>query len=379
MRQDLQARREIVSEQAGKSKAANRITAGRRVVLLLLAALFLSVLSCGCSGAGRNTSSKGPETFVPDSSMTASQYLIEPERLQSEADAYTPVKNEMPGLWVPTYVNHQDGLWFLVDCYHNQIICHNNMTDPLTDWDVLPGEMSQPHTIASDGKVYLADDTENNRVVVFEKIDGKLLMTQIFDQIGNRPHFTAYDKATDTFYVWSSRSGELYCFRHAKDDSRVYLTEVKKVDELSGIYIRSFTIIGDKIYFVSGFGTGQPAQILCCSLDTLEVLERYDVPDELAGMVQITPVGSHFLITTSTDISGNQDAATMVRVASLDDLSSKDYEDVYTEHFIGGGTPYYITKIDDRYYLCEHRIPEHSIWSFSIDKDDQITNVEALY
>ena len=56
--------------------------------------------------------------------MTASQYLIEPERLQSEADAYTPVKNEMPGLWVPTYVNHQDGLWFLVDCYHNQIICH---------------------------------------------------------------------------------------------------------------------------------------------------------------------------------------------------------------------------------------------------------------
>ena len=274
MRQDLQARREIVSEQRGKSKAASRIAQGRRA-LPLLAALFLSVLSCGCSGAGRNTSSKGPQTFVPDNSMTASQYLIEPEHLQSEADAYTPVKNEMPGLWVPTYVNHQDGLWFLVDCYHNQIICHDNMTDPLTDWDVLPGDMSQPHTIASDGKVYLADDTENNRVVVFEKIDGKLLMTQKFDQIGNRPHFTAYDKATDTFYVWSSQSGELYCFRHAKSDSRVYLTEVKKVDELSGIYIRSFTIIGDRIYFVSGFGTGQPAQILCCSLDTLEVLERY--------------------------------------------------------------------------------------------------------
>ena len=80
MRQDLQARREIVSEQAGKSKAMSRIAQGRQA-LLLLAALFLSGLSCGCSGAGRNTSSKGPETFVPNSSMTASQYLIEPERL----------------------------------------------------------------------------------------------------------------------------------------------------------------------------------------------------------------------------------------------------------------------------------------------------------
>ena len=378
MRQDLQARREIVSEQRGKSKVACRIAAGYKV-RFLLAALFLSVLICGCSGANKNASSKAPQPFEPDSSMTPSQYLIEPENLKSEADAYAPVKNEMPGLWVPTYVNHQDGLWFLVDCYHNQIICHENMTDPLTDWEVLPGEMNQPHTIASDGKVYLADDTENNRVVVFEKVDGKLLMTQKFDQIGNRPHFTAYDKATDTFYVWSSQSGELYCFRHAKEDSRVYLTEVKKIEELSGIYIRYFTIIGDNIYFVSGFGTGQPAQILCCSLDSLKIQERYDVPDELAGMVQITPVGSHFLITTSTDVSGNQDAATMVRVASLNDLSSKDYEDVYTEHFIGGGTPYYITEIDDTYYLCEHRVPGHSIWSFRIDKEDQITNVEALY
>ena len=53
-----------------------------------------------------------------------------------------------------------------------------------------------------------------------------------------------------------------------------------------------------------------------------------------------------------------------------------EYEDVYA-NFVGGGTPYYITNIEDTYYLTEHRVPGHSVWSFKVS-DGQITDVESI-
>ena len=67
----------------------------------------------------------------------------------------------------------------------------------------------------------------------------------------------------------------------------------------------------------------------------------------------------------------------MLRVESLDDLTSGNYEDVYA-NFIGGSTPYYMTQIDNSWYLTEHRLPGLSIWSFQV-KDNQIVDVTAVY
>ena len=231
------------------------------------------------------------------------------------------------------------------------------------------------HTLASDGLVYLIDDTENNRILVFEKKDGVFYHTQTFDEIGNRPHYIIYDETTDTFYAWSSMNGEMYLFRHNPDDSRMYLTEIRKIDSLSDTYVRSFTILDDKIYFVSGI-PGNPA-ILEASLDTFEIINTYPVPDSMAGMIQLTKIEDDYYITISTDINGSQDYATIVRTNDLSGLSEGNYEDIY-EYFIGGGTPYYITQIDDAYYLTEHRIPGHSIWRFRIT-DREITDVETIY
>lgn len=94
-------------------------------------------------------------------------------------------------------------------------------------------------------------------------------------------------------------------------------------------------------------------------------------------MIQLIPIGDFFYITVSTDSNGNQDYATLLRVRDLDALCAGDYEDVY-QNFIGGGTPYYITKIEDTWYLTEHRVPGHSIWSFKVD-DNNITNVISIY
>jgi len=294
------------------------------------------------------------------------------EDAAAQAAKQEPQLNPYASLSVPTYVNYQDGLYFLVDCYHDQILYHENMDDPLTDWLVLTNDVHQAHTIASDGVVYLVDDTENNRVLVFEKVDGKFVQTQLFENIGSRPHYIRYDERTGTFYVWSSMTGELYCFRHTRSSSRMYLTEIRKLDMLDGVYVRSFTIQGNSIYFVSG-----QSQILQADLKTLELKKTYPVPDAIAGMVQLLPVPGGYLVTVSTDREGDQSFATILWCNTLGDLAEGNYTDVY-ENFVGGGTPYYITRLDDTYYLTEHRVPGHSVWSFRI-VDRAITDVKALY
>ncbi len=289
------------------------------------------------------------------------------------------IKNFDTKLSVPTYITKVDDTYFIVDCYHNRIIYSDSLNAPLTEWNIMTGDVTQPHTIASDGKVYLVDDTENHRVLVFEKIDSKFVNTQVLFDVGTRPHYTVYDKDTDTFYVWSSKTGELFCFRHTPDSTRMYLTDIRKIPELDGIYVRSFSIIGGDIYFVSGVSdTGEKGKIYRCSLKDLSIKKTYDVPDSLSGMVQITKIQDYYYITTSTDITGSQDHATLLRTRSLDKLAANDYEEIYSKYFIGGGTPYYISEIDGTYFLTEHRLMDHQIWSFKI-KNNEITEVETIF
>ena len=293
--------------------------------------------------------------------------------LEQISDTYvTSSANPYTDLSVPTYITKIDDLYFLVDCYHNQIIYHDNLTDPLTDWLVMTDEIDRGHTIAGDGQVYLVDDTENNRILVFEKADGGFIHTQTFTDIGNRPHYIIYDAPTETFYAWSSMSGEMYLFRHDPGDSRMYLSEIRSIEQLDNVYVRSFTIMDDEIYFVSG-----NSSILRVDLDTFKLLEAYPVPDSMAGMIQLTKIGDYYYITVSTDITGNQDYATILRTRDLSDLVQGNYEDVY-ENFIGGGTPYYITAFDNAYYLTEHRLPGHSVWRFRV-QDNEITDTETVY
>jgi hypothetical protein len=294
-------------------------------------------------------------------------------------DSYTLTNNYDSALSVPTYVTKIDDLWFIVDCYHNRIIYSDTLGIELNQWKIMTGDVTQPHTIASDGVVYLVDDTENNRVQVFEKVDSKFINTQTIYNIGNRPHYTIYDKATDTFYVWSSTTGEMYLFRHTADSSLMYLTEVRKIDALNGIYVRSFSIIDGDIYFVSSVSeAGTPGRIYQCDLNSFEIKKEIPVPDTLAGMVQITRIQNYYYITTSTDLSGDQNHATIVRTPSLSELSKGNYEDIYAQYFIGGGTPYYISEVDGTYFLTEHRLKDHSIWRFKVEKN-KITDVTALY
>lgn len=336
-----------------------------KFTLSLVAGLFCLFLS-GCSKETPVTN------YVPENYLQQSTLIdFSIETLNHIPD------NPNPTLSVPTYLTKIKDMYFIVDCYHNQVIYNENLTAPLYEWRVMTQDLSLPHTIASDGTVYMIDDTEQNRILIMEEsvnLNGQpvYIPTQEFTGIGDRPHYVIYHEETDTFYAWSSESGEMFLFRRPKDDSRMYLTEVRSIPSLAGIYVRSFTIIDDNIYFVSGNST-----IIEAKLSTFEIKKEYPVPNELTGMVQLTPIEDYYYITISTDITGNQDYATIIRTKDLDNLIKGEYEDVY-DNFVGGGTPYYITGIDDTWYLTEHRLPGHSIWSFKVT-DNQITDVQTLY
>ncbi|MGN0365465.1 MAG: hypothetical protein ACI4E5_05935 [Suilimivivens sp.] len=314
----------------------------------------------------------------PATGYVPADYIAESALISYDRSSLNTIPgNSFPTLSVPTYITKVEDTYFIVDCYNNQVIYNDNLTDPLYEWHVMTNDISMGHTLASDGTVYLIDDTENNRILVMEKMQNDngqtvFVPTQEFLNIGDRPHYIIYDEYTDTFYAWSSESGEMFLFRRTERDTRMYLTEIRSIPSLAGVYVRSFTIIEDDIYFVSG-----NSSIIKADLYSFEIEKEYPVPDQIAGMIQLTKIEDYYYITVSTDITGNQDYATMLRVKELEDLSSGKYEDVYS-NFIGGGTPYYITQIDNIWYLTEHRIPGHSIWSFRVE-GNTITNVTPIY
>ncbi|MCR5596245.1 MAG: hypothetical protein K6G12_10370 [Lachnospiraceae bacterium] len=288
-------------------------------------------------------------------------------------EALQPVNNLGTALSVPTQITKIGNLYFIVDCYNDQVIYSENLGAPLNEWYVMTSDIDKGHTVASDGQVYLVDDTERGRILVFEYDGNVFSNTQVFENVGTRPHFIVYNEADSCFYVWSSMTGEMYVFEHDPGSSQMYISRIMKLDELDGVYVRSFTIEGDSVYLVSG-----NSQIIEARISDFKVVDRYAVPPELAGMIQIMPVDGGYYITVSTDVNGNQDFATIIFTESLNDLPNGSYTDIYS-YFVGGGTPYYMGCIDGKYYLTEHRLPGHSIWSFDIGEDHMPENVNLIY
>lgn len=293
--------------------------------------------------------------------------------------------NQYDTLNVVTYITKVEDIYFISDCYHNQIIYSNTLANPLTEWKVLTDEVHYAHTIASDGTTLLVDDTENNRLLAFQKTDAGYVHTQTLDEIGLKPHFVQYYEKEHIFLAWSSITGELYLIKkHDKPSEQgiypLYIEGIVKIDELYGVYIRSFTMIDDELYFVSGHNN---QKIIKAKLDrdgekfTIEITDRYDVPASIAGMVQLYKIQDYYYITVSTDNAENQDYATIIRTKRLEDLMTGKYEDIYSEFGLSGGTPYYINEIEGRYYMTHHRTSENII-AFDVT-DNVIQNVEVVY
>lgn len=283
-------------------------------------------------------------------------------RLPIDSNRFENGKNTYKDLKVPTEITKIGDTYFVVDCYHDRVVYSKDLTKPLDEWRVMCSQAVQPHTIASDGVVYLVDDTENHRELVFEWANGRFQNTQVMNGIGYRPHCTVYDAETASFYVWSSMTGEMYIMKRDPATNGVYLSDVRKLDELYGLYVRSFTIVGDQIIFPAG----RNGYTMAVDKNTFQVLGRYPVPIDMSGMAQIIPIDGMLYITISTDLDFNQNVATLIRTPSLAALSAGVYEDVYGA-FHTEGTPYYITYFDGAYYLANHR-SKKGIFRFSVNQ-----------
>lgn len=304
--------------------------------------------------------------------FSAFLFLFGPYEKEVSASSYPSSNNGYNYLQVPTQITKYGNTYFLVDCYHDQIIYSENLGASLKQWKIMTNDVHQPHALASDGTVYLVVDTENHRVISYEKGSDRFRELQTFEHIGNRPHYVTYEPSDGLFYVWSSLTGEMFLFRRTPGTSELTLAEVRSVPILNGLYVRSFTIIGDSILF--------PCVELGCILQvnrySFEIEQFYPVPDTIAGMVQIVPIQDYFYITISSDRSYDRSYATIIRTDDLSRLQYGNYEDL-KRLFGNNGTPYYISQFDGSYFMI-HEDVSPGIYRFQV-QNNTIQNIKGLH
>lgn len=298
--------------------------------------------------------------------------FLSPYAAETVSASYPSSNNAYGQLSVPTQVTKLGNTYYIVDCYHDQIIYSDNLNAPLKQWKVMTNHVHQPHALASDGTVYLVVDTENNRVISYEKGTDRFRELQIFEQIGNRPHYITYEPSDELFYVWSSLTGEMYLFGRTPGTTDLTLVETRSVPALNGMYVRSFTIMGDSILFPCV----ELGAILQVDRYSFELEQCYPVPDAIAGMVQIVPIEDYFYITVSSDRNYGRSTATIIRTTDLSGLRYGCYEDLKSL-FGSKGTPYYISRFDGSYFMTHHDASP-GIYRFQVE-NNIVKNISGLY
>lgn len=277
-------------------------------------------------------------------------------------------------LKVPTQITKAGGFYFIVDCYNNQILYNNRVSLNINEWKVLTRDVELPHSIASDGNMYLVTDTERNRILVFKWEVSSFRLVQSFIGIGKRPHYIVYDSDTQSFLVWSSMTGEMYVFKTDLTTDTVCISQIRQLFELQNHYVRSFSIMGDKILFPSGTNS----YMILADKDTLEVVERYPVTPDIAGMAYAVKIENYYYLTVACDLVANQNKATIIRTTDLKSLSTGVYETVYSQICnTTKGIPYYIDFFDEAFYMTQHNTSK-SVVRFQV-QNDAIVNTRMLF
>ena len=274
--------------------------------------------------------------------------------------------------FIPTQVYNFGGEFYLADAYNHQILHTDNVRNAPEGWYPVGMGLNRPHAIASDGTIFLALDTDNNRVVTYAKTDAGYQLIESIENVGIRPHYTVYDKATGQFYVWSSMTGTMYIYKRAKNSMSLVLKSARQIKDLDGCYTRSFTIDGGMIYFPCV----AKGAIYAVKKSNFKVVGVYPVVSDLTEMVQVLHIQDYYYLVTSRD--GYTDKpARLVRATSLAGFGNGSYEDILNQFGEIDGIPYYITQGEDGHFYAP--VIEGSgkdyICSFEI-QGNQIMNVE---
>lgn len=276
---------------------------------------------------------------------------------------------------VPTQVYSVNGEYYIADAYNQQILHTNNYYNAPEGWHPVGTKLFRPHAIASDGTIFMVVDTDNNRVVTYAKNEVGYQVVECFENVGVRPHYVEYDASTKQFYVWSSMTGTMYIYKRVNNGLNVKLRKTAYIKALDGCYTRSFTIDGNKIYLPS---MGKNA-IYVVNKKNFKVLAVHPVSGELGGMVQVRHEQNYYYLVTSSDASGDQTKATIVRSSKLSGFVDGQYEDIRCKFPELDGVPYYITHLEDGHYYTPVIVGQTSPYICRFDiVNDEITNVVNL-
>ena len=194
------------------------------------------------------------------------------------------------------------------------------------------------HSIASDGVVYVVEDTGRDGLRVYGREGDEFKRIQEIHGMPRRPHRVRYDPQTKAFYVVGAVSQDIY--KLVRDKGGLKQVYRKHLDFLGGAYTRSITLADGAMYFVSGPGSIHKTAYRD---DSFTVLAKYRVPEGMASTNDLFRSDDGWWYLTATSLK-------VVRARSLDGFGTGRFEDVSAE--IGlHGTPYYLSKIDGRYYV----------------------------
>ena len=127
---------------------------------------YLFILICSVLFFGSCSSGTGKTNgHIRDAEILVSNVDEAARTTEVRQNAYTDLS-------IPTQITRVGDTYFIVDCYHDQVIYNDDLDTPISGWKVMTDEMSRGHTLASDGTVYMLDDTENERIMVFERSGG---------------------------------------------------------------------------------------------------------------------------------------------------------------------------------------------------------------
>ncbi len=280
--------------------------------------------------------------------------------------------NDFKNLKLPSQITQQGNYYFIVDTYNDQVLYASDLWKPINEWRVMDRKFNRPHAIASDGSMYLVVDTDNNRVLCYEYVNGRFQNTQQFDDMGIRPHYILYDAISESFFVWSSETGDMYIIRKRPGNNQLYVKEIRHIYELDGFYVRSFSIEGDEVLFPSG----NNGYMIVAEKETLRVKDRYPVPMDISGMAFAKRIGNYYYMTVSTDDKLSHENAKVIRTTDLRSLSEGLYEDV-TGYFQEMRIPYYIDRINGSYYMTCHE-GKKNVYKFSV-VEDRIVDVVTVH
>lgn len=277
-------------------------------------------------------------------------------------------------LYVPTMISKVKDTYFIVDCWNHRVLYADKLYEDFTKWEVLTGEeYIGGHTVCSDGELLVLDNTDAGNILVYTMQEGKYVNTQIIKNVNGRPHYSVYDENRELFYIIASMDAKIYVYKNI--EGYLELVRIEEFNELKGSYVRSCSIIDDKLYTTSGPGC-------IFEYDIMEsefiLANSYPVVAELMGMNQITKIQDYYYITVNTGATGSVAETTIVRTKDLSQLNNYSYEEIYNDMgFVG--QPYYITNFDGAYYITEISADKgNGIKRFNV-KDNEIEDIETLF